>query len=404
MNRVVITGLGVVSSIGTGMVEFGSALARGHCGIAPITNIPTDRLSIRIAGEIKDFNPAAHFDSRRIGLLDRVAQLAVVASREAVKESGLDFASGIGEHTATIIGTGVGGFNSLDEGYKKLYGENAARVHPFTIPRLMINAATSHITMEHGLTGPAFTIASACASATHAIGHAFQMVRAGMVEVAVTGGAESCISFGSIKGWEGMRVMTADCCRPFSKNRNGMVLGEGAGVLVLESLDHARTRGADILAELIGVGMSSDAKDITAPDVTGAARAITAALVNAGLNPDEIDYVNAHGTGTTANDATETKALHRAFGLHAKRLMISSSKSMLGHALGAAGALEILATVNALRSGIVPPTINYDEPDPECDLDYVPNIARERNINVAISNSFAFGGLNAVLVVRKFQG
>jgi nodulation protein E len=325
----------------------------------------------------------------------------VVASRQAVAGSGLDFAAnGLGERTATIIGTGVGGQGTLDDSYKRLYGDNAPRVHPFTIPRLMINAATSHITMEHGLNGPAYTIASACASATHAMGQAALMVRSGMVEVAITGGAEACLTVGCLKGWEAMRVTTSECCRPFSRNRNGMVLGEGAAVFVLESLDSARARGATILAEIAGVGMSADARDITAPDANGAARAIRAALADAGIAADAVDYVNAHGTGTAANDATETKALHLAFGAHARKLMVSSSKSMFGHALGAAGALELAATIETLRRGIVPPTINYAEPDPECDLDYVPNTARERPVRTAISNSFAFGGLNAVLAVR----
>ena len=406
MKRVVITGQGVVSALGADVPTFWSAATAGQCGIAPITNIPTERLGIKIAGEVKGFDPAAHFDTKRVAMLDRIAQFGVVASRQAVAQSGLDFSvGGLAERTATIIGTGVGGWNTVDDSFRKLYSENGARVHPFTIPRLMINAATSHITMEHGLTGPAFTVASACASATHAIGHAYQLVRAGVVEVALTGGAEACITVGCLKGWESMRVMTADCCRPFSKNRNGMTLGEGAAVFVLESLDSAHARGADILAEVIGVGMSSDAKDITSPDVNGASRAIVAALADARLNPDDVQYINAHGTGTNANDQTETRAIHQAFGFHARRLAVSSTKSMLGHALGAAGALELLATVQTLRTQVLPPTINYAEPDPECDLDYVPNTARDLGsaspLTAALSNSFAFGGLNAVLAVRR---
>jgi nodulation protein E len=402
LKRVVITGQGVVSAIGATVGDVWASLAAGTCGIAPITNIPTDRLNIKIAAEIKGFDPTLHFDSKSIGMLDRISQLAVVASRQAIRQSGLDFTSGLGERTATIIGTGVGGQTTQDDNYKKLYSEGGARVHPFTIPRLMINAPTSHITMDHGLTGPAFTIASACASSTHAIGHAFQLVRAGLVEVAVTGGAEACITVGSIKGWEAMRVMTSDCCRPFSLNRNGMTLGEGAAVFVLESLESAHARGAEILAEIIGIGMTADAKDITSPDVGGASRAIVGAMSDARINPDEVDYINAHGTGTSANDQTETRALHQAFGFHARRLAVSSSKSMFGHSLGAAGALELLATVEAIRHGVLPPTINYTDPDPECDLDYVPNVAREKKIKIALSNSFAFGGLNAVLAVRKF--
>jgi len=401
LRRVVITGRGVVSAFGIGVEGFWAGLAKGRCAIGPIANFPTDRLTVKIAGEVPGFDPAAHFDTRRIGLMDRVSQFAVVASREAVAQSGLSFADDVGTRTATIIGTGVGGMIAVDDSYKKLYGENGQRVHPFTIPRFMANAPTSHITMEHGLTGPAYTIASACASATHAIGHAYQLVRAGVVEAAVTGGAESCITFGTMKGWEAMRVMSAECCRPFSRNRNGMVLGEGAAVFVLESLESAHARGADILAEVIGIGMSADARDITAPDVKGAARAISAALACARLNPEDVQYVNAHGTGTAANDATETRAIHQAFGFHARRLAVSSSKSMFGHALGAAGALELLATVEALRHGVVPPTVNFGDPDPECDLDYVPDTARDQNIRVALSNSFAFGGLTGVLAVAK---
>ncbi len=402
MRRVVITGRGVVSALGIGVEGFWTALSGGRCGIGPIVNFPTDRLTVKIAGEVRDFDPTAHFDAKRIGLMDRISQFAVVASREAVAQSGLVFADGVGGRTATIIGTGVGGMTTVDDSYKKLYGENGQRVHPFTIPRFMANAPTSLITMEHGLTGPAYTIASACASATHAIGHAYQLVRGGVVDVAVTGGAEACITFGTMKGWEAMRVMSVDCCRPFSRNRNGMVLGEGAAVFVLESLESAHARGADILAEVIGVGMSADARDITAPDVNGAARAISAALADARLNPEDVQYINAHGTGTAANDATETQAIHQAFGFHARRLAVSSSKSMFGHALGAAGALELLATVEALRHGVAPPTIHFGEPDPVCDLDYVPDTARDLDIRVALSNSFAFGGLNGVLAVAKF--
>jgi nodulation protein E len=401
---VVITGRGVVCALGIGTETVWASLANGRCGIGTMVHVPTERLTVKIAGEVWGFDPAAHFDTKRIAMLDRVSQFAVVASREAVAQSGLDFTvNGIGERTATIIGTAVGGMNTVDESYRKLYGENGQRVHPFTIPRFMSNAPTSHITMEHGLTGPAYTIASACASATHAIGHAYQLVRGGVVDAAVTGGAEATLTVGTMKGWEAMRVMSADCCRPFSKNRNGMVLGEGAAVFVLESLESAHARGAEILAEIIGVGMTADARDITTPDVNGAARAMSAALADARLNPEDVQYINAHGTGTAANDATETQAIHQAFGFHARRLAVSSSKSMHGHALGAAGALELLATMEALRRGVVPPTINLSEPDPACDLDYVPNTARDQSIQVALSNSFAFGGLNGVLAVAKME-
>lgn len=401
MHRVVISGLGVVSPIGQAVADFWSGLADGRLGIGPITIIPSDRLTVKVAGQIGGFDPSAHFEAKQVGLLDRVSQMAMVAARQAIAASGLSFGDGLAEETATILGTGVGGLNTLDDSFLRLYGQNAPRVHPFTIPRLMVNAAASQITMEHGLTGPAYSIASACSSANHAIGQAFLMVRNGLVRAAVTGGAEACITVGTMKGWEAMRVLASDTCRPFSKTRTGMVLGEGSAVFILERYEDAKARGADILAELCGIGQTSDAKDITAPDVTGATRAIKGALRDAGLNPEDIQYVNAHGTGTAANDQTETKALHAAFGDHARRLAISSSKSMFGHALGAAGALELAATVLAIRNAVAPPTISYQEPDPACDLDYVPNEARDLPIRAALSNSFAFGGLNAVLAVKR---
>ncbi len=400
MNRVAITGVGVISPIGQSFATFTQNLFNGHCGIGPITTIPTERLLVKIAAEVVGFDPATHFEPRRIGMLDRVAQFALVATREAMARSALPLDGDRAETTACLIGTGVGGLNTLDDSFLKLYGQGAARVHPFTIPRLMVNAAASHITMEFGITGPAYSIASACSSAGHAIGHAFHLVRSGVVRAAVVGGAEACITVGTMKGWEAMRVMAPDTCRPFSKTRTGMVLGEGAAVFVLETLDDARARGAEVLAELAGAGMSSDAKDITAPDVDGGVRAIRAALRDAGLAAEDVDYVNAHGTGTAANDQTETQSLHRALGARARQIPVSSSKSMFGHALGAAGALELAATVAALRSCTVPPTVNYEETDPLCDLDYVPNTARSAPIRAALSNSFAFGGLNAVLAVR----
>ncbi len=404
MNRVVVTGLGVVSAAGHTVADFWSTLREGRSAIGPITIIPTETLTVTIGAEVRDFDPAVHFGAKRLTMLDRFAQFGLVAAREAIADSGIVFGEELGERTATIIGSGVGGQGTLDDSYWAIYGEKRTRVHPFTIPRLMINAATSHITMEHGLTGPAYSIASACSSATHAIGHAFHMVRSGMVDVAVTGGTEATITVGTMKGWEALRVMASDTCRPFSKGRTGMVLGEGAAIFVLETLEAARARGARIYAELCGLGMSSDAMDITLPDAKGAARAIAGALKDARMNPEDVDYVNAHGTGTAANDVTETRALHIAFGEHAKNLAVSSSKSIFGHALGGAGALELAATILAIRDGVVPPTANFTEPDPKCDLDYVPNEAREMTVRAAISNSFAFGGLNAVLAVRRFDG
>lgn len=403
MNRVVITGLGVISAAGHNAADFWNRVSKGQPSIGPITTIPTDTLNVEIGAEVAGFEPADYFDKRQLGMLDRFSQFGLVAAREAVSDSGISFDGEAGERAAAIIGSGVGGQTTLDNSYYAIYAENKTRVHPFTVPRLMINAATSHITMEHGITGPAYSVASACSSANHAMGQAFLMVRSGMVDTAVTGGAEATITVGTMKGWEALRVMANDTCRPFSKGRTGMVLGEGAAVFVFETLENAKARGAKIYAEVVGHGLSSDAMDITLPDANGAARAIGGALKDAGLNPEDVDYVNAHGTGTAANDVTETRALKQVFGDLASKFAVSSTKSMIGHALGGAGALELAAVVLGMRDGIAPPTANYQEPDPECDLDYIPNEAREMEINVAISNSFAFGGLNAVVALRKFD-
>jgi len=400
--RVVVTAWGVVSSIGSTAASYWANLVRGVSGIADATLVPTDLLTNKIVAEVKDFDPPAHFDERQSAMLDRVAQFAVVAAREAIAQSGLSFEGGLSERTATIIGTGVGGQNTQDDNYKRLYRDNAKRLHPLTIPKLMVNAPASQVSMDRGLRGPCFAVASACASATHAIGLAFHMVRSGAATCAVTGGADACITFGTLKGWEAMRVMAPDTCRPFSRDRKGLVLGEGAAVVVLETEAHARARGAEILGEITGFGMSSDAYDLTTPDESGMVRAISGALADARLDPSDVQYVNAHGTGTAANDETETKAIKRAFGAHAGKLAISSNKSMVGHALGAAGGLELVATLMAMREKIVPPTINYLGPDPACDLDYVPNEARALDVRAAISNSFAFGGLNAVLAVKRW--
>ena len=401
-HRVVVTGWGVVSSIGHTAASYWSSLVRGVSGIAQATIIPTDQLTQKMVAEVKNFEAGKHFDDRRIVMLDRVSQFAVVAAREAIAHSGISFDGALAEGTATIIGTGVGGQSTQDENYKRLYRDNAKRLHPLTIPKLMVNAPASQVSMHCGLRGPAFAVASACASATHAIGMAFHMVRSGAVACAVTGGADACITFGTMKGWEAMRVMAPDTCRPFSRDRKGLVIGEGAAIVVLESLDHARRRSATIFGEIVGFGMSSDAYDLTSPDEGGMVRALTGALADGGVSAQDIQYVNAHGTGTAANDETETRAIKRVFGSHSATLAVSSNKSMLGHALGAAGGLELVATLMGMREGIAPPTMNYLGPDPACDLDYVPNEARPLRIDAALSSSFAFGGLNAVLVARRF--
>jgi nodulation protein E len=402
MRRVAITGMGSINALGHDAGATWTAMRAGRCAIGPIENIPVDLLNARVAAEVRGFDPLAHFDARRLALLDRVSQFALVAAREAIAQSGLDFrADGRGERTACIIGTGIGGENTRDEQSRRFYADNNPRVHPLTIVRLMANAPACQITMEHGLTGPAFAVVSACASANHALAQAFEMVRSGKVDFAVSGGSEACITVPTVKAWEAVRVTADDTCRPFCKQRRGMVLGEGAGIFVLEEFEHARRRGATILAEFAGAGMSSDAGDIVLPSADGAARALAAALADARLAPADVGYINAHGTGTPANDPTETKAIRRVFGAHADALAVSSTKSMHGHALGAAGAIELVAVIGALREGVVPPTANFIDPDPDCDLDYVPNVAREKQLSAALSNSFAFGGLNAVVALRR---
>jgi nodulation protein E len=404
VNRVVVTGLGAVTPLGQTTSAYWENLKAGVSGLGPITLTPAnDELTQKVAAEVKNFDPLAHFAERQLSTLDRVSQFAVVAAREAIAQSGLVFDMQLSMRTAAIVGTGVGGQSTHDDSFRRVYVEKRTRVFPLTIPKLMVNAPASQVSMACGLRGPAFAVASACASATHAIGLAFHMVRNGQVDCAVTGGAEACITFGTVRGWEAMRVMSPDVCRPFSKDRMGLILGEGSAMMVLEPLERAQARGAQILGEIAGFGMSADAADLTAPDQGGMVRAMSSALADAHLVASDIQYVNAHGTGTAANDETETKALHEAFGPHAQKLAISSTKSMVGHALGAAGALELVATLLAVRDGIAPPTIGYLEPDPACDLDYVPNTARAVAIDAAVSNSFAFGGLNAVLAVKKFS-
>jgi nodulation protein E len=351
--------------------------------------------------EVQDYNQAAYFDEKEAGLLDRFAQFGVVAAREALIDAGVQWTAGLRESTAIVTGSCVGGQGTEDEGFVGLYRQNSPRVNPFTIPRTMANAAASRISVEFGVVGPAYTVSTACSSSNHAIGQAFWMVRNGQVDLAVTGGSEAIFSLGFLKAWEAMRVVSPDTCRPFSKDRRGLILGEGGAMLVLEPLEAARARGARIYGEIAGFGMSSDAHHITQPSSDGAARAMRSALTDAGLAPEQIGYINAHGTATQANDVTETMAIRNVFGGHAGRLAVSSTKSMHGHALGAAGALEAVATAMALRSGILPPTANFNEPDPACDLDIIPNTARRAEVECALSNSFAFGGLNAVLAFRR---
>lgn len=396
--RVAITGLGAISALGTDVPMLWSAILRSACGIGPIRSIATDRLAVRTAAEIQGFDPGLHFDDRSRAALDRVSQLALVAAREAVAAGAPGTEAP--RRAGVVLGAALGQA-TLDSSYRSFYGEGAKRLHPMTVPRSMPSAPASHLSIEFGLRGPCFATASACASSAHAIGLAFHMVRSGMLDLAVTGGCDASIQVGYLKAWDSLRILSPNVCRPFSRDREGLVIGEGAGILVLEPWEAARARGATIHAELVGFGMSADAADLTAPSATGAAQAMRDALDDAGLPSDSVDYVNAHGTGTRLNDKTEVEALTQVFGAHLKKLPVSSSKSMFGHCLNAAGALELVVTALALREGVLPPTLGFREADPECAIDCVPNQARPAAIEVAISNSFAFGGLNAALVLKK---
>ncbi len=400
MRRVAITGAGTINALGLDVPTTMAALAAGQCGIGPLDIRDVDRLTVQIGAQVRGYDEAAHFNRQQVALYDRFTQFALLSAKQAVAQSGVVFGDALSLRSGVILGTSGGGLTTQDENYRVVYEEGKNRVHPFIVPKLMNNAAASHVSMEYDLRGPSFTVATACASSNHAMGLAFQMIRSGAAEVMLTGGSEAMLCFGGIKAWEGLRVMSRDACRPFSANRNGMVQGEGAAVFVFEDWDHARARGADILAEVAGFAMTSDAADIVMPQAAGAERAIAGALRDAGLNPSDVGYINAHGTGTAANDKTECAAVSHAFGAAADRLMISSTKSMHGHLIGGTGAVELLACLMALRDGVIAPTIGYEEPDPECALDVVPNVARQERVSAVLSNAFAFGGLNAVLALK----
>ncbi|MDP2084096.1 MAG: beta-ketoacyl-[acyl-carrier-protein] synthase family protein [Gemmobacter sp.] len=401
MRRVVITGAGTVNALATDVPGTFAAFREGRCAIGPLDIRDKDRLGVGIGAQVQGWTPEAHFNRQQIALYDRFTQFSLHAAREAITQSGLVFEDQLSLTSGVVLGTAGGGVNTWDENYRAVYEEGKNRVHPFVVPRLMNNAAASHISMEWNLRGPTFSVSTACASANHAMGLAFQMVRSGAATVMLTGGSEAMLCFGGIKAWEGLRVMSRTACRPFSLTRDGMVQGEGAGVFVFEDYDHARARGAVILAEVAGFAMTSDAGDIVMPQAAGAERAITGALRDARLNPSDVGYINAHGTGTAANDKTECAAVAHAFGAHADRLMISSTKAMHGHCIGGTGAVELLACLMALNDGVIAPTIGYEEPDPECALDVVPNVARQARVDAVLSNAFAFGGLNAVIALRR---
>lgn len=401
MSRVAVTGLGIVCALGNNVAECWNRLAAGESRILPLRDPGSPPYKFQNGAQALDFDPLQHFTEKELVALERFAQLVTVAAREAVTQSGLAFRGELGDLSAVITGTSVGGQFAEEEGYYRLYKENNARVAPLTIPRTMANAGASRISLEFGIHGPAYTIATACSSSNHAVGQAFALVRSGQVRAAVTGGSEAVFAEGLLRAWEAMRVVSPEVCRPFSADRKGLSLGEGAGMLVLEDWEHARARGAEILGEIVGFGMSSDAHHLTQPCVEGPAKAMAWALRDAGTPPERIDYVNAHGTGTQANDVTETQAIRSVFREHADAMLVSSTKSMHGHTLGAAGAIEAIATILALKHGLVPPTANFTKADPACSLDVVPNEARQAEIEFAISNTFAFGGLNATLVLKR---
>lgn len=401
MKRVVITGAGTVNPLGHTVAETYAAMREGRCGIGQLDIRDVERLQIRIGGQVTGFDPESRFSRQQLSLYDPFTQFTLAAALEAVAQSGLVFDGELADRAGVILGTAGGGVSTSDDNYRTVYEEGKNRVHPFVVPKLMNNAAAAHVSIQHNLKGPSYTVSTACASSNHAMAQAFMMIRSGIAPVMLTGGSESMLCFGGVKAWEGLRVMSRDACRPFSLGRNGMVQGEGAGIFVFEEYEHACARGADILCEVAGCAMTSDASDIVMPSQDGAARAMAGALADARINAGEVGYINAHGTGTTANDKTECAAVRQVFGAHTDRLMISSTKSMHGHLIGGTGAVELLACIMALRDGVIAPTIGYEAADPDCDLDVVPNTARDAQVDVALSNAFAFGGMNAVVALRR---
>lgn len=396
MRRVVITGIGTVNALAPDVPGTFAAFREGRSGIGPLGFRDVDRLSIKIGAEVRGWQPEKRFPAQELPLYDRVTQYALVAGAEAVAMAGLP--EDLGPRGGVILGTAAGGIQTWEDSYRAVFAEEKNRVSPLVVPRLMHNAPASHLSIRYGLTGPVLAVSSACASANHAMGLALQQIRSGAADVMLTGGAEAMLCFGGVKAWEGLRVLAPDACRPFSLGRKGMVIGDGAGVLVFEAEGHARARGAEVLAEVAGFGMTADAGDIVAPNVAGAVQAMRAALRDAGMEPRDLGYVNAHGTGTLANDRAESAAILEVCGVSPP---VSSTKAMHGHAIGATGALEAIACVQALREGLLPPTLGFEAADPDCALDIVTHKARAAGVEAVLSNAFAFGGLNAVLAFRR---
>ncbi|MCX8572372.1 MULTISPECIES: beta-ketoacyl-[acyl-carrier-protein] synthase family protein [Hyphomicrobiales] len=397
--RIVITGIGGLCALGNGAPAIWDAMRNGRSAIGQLVQSPLHDLKTRTGAEIAEL-PDHGIDRRQLVSMDRFSLLAVISAREAMAQAGLVSTDANTYRMGTVVGVGVCGWEAIEENYRAILLDGKNRAGIFTVPKVMPGAAAGQVSMSLGLRGPVFGVTSACSSSNHAFAAAMDQLRLGRADVMVAGGTDAPLVWGIVKAWEALRVLSPDTCRPFSADRQGLVLGEGAGMAVLETYEHAVARGATILAELAGAGMSGDASDIVAPTVEGPTAAMRACLLDAGLAPEEVDYINAHGTGTKANDQIETAAIKRVFGAHAHKLSVSSTKSMHAHCLGASGALEMIACVMAVREGLVPPTANYREADADCDLDVTPNVARKRDVRVAISNGFAFGGTNAVVAVK----
>ena len=409
--RVVVTGLGVISPVGSGVEKFWKSLIEGKSGIRPITHFDASLFDCRICGDVLDYNPLDHFNSKEARHLSRFVQFAAVASREAVRNAQLDLQKLDLDRVGVLIGSGIGSIDTLEHEHQKFLEKGPSRITPHFIPKIIINEAAGQVSIETGARGPVTCVATACSTATNAIGDAFRFIQYGDADVMIAGGTESATTVMGVGGFCALKALSRrndapeKASRPFDLNRDGFVMAEGAGIVILETLEHAKRRGAPILAEMIGYGRTSDAFHITAPESSGrgAAKAMELAIKDAGLTPKDISYINAHGTSTELNDKVETLAVKKVFGEYARKVPMSSTKSMTGHLLGAAGGVEFAASVFTIRDGLIPPTINYETPDPGCDLDYVPNVARRAKVDVVMSNSLGFGGHNATVIVKKFQ-
>jgi 3-oxoacyl-[acyl-carrier-protein] synthase II len=409
--RVVVTGIGAVTPIGSGKENFFNALKLGKCGIDKITKFDTTDFTAQIAGEVKDFEPTDYIDKKEAKRMDPYTQFAVAASKMAVEDAKIDLESINQNRFGVVLGSGIGGIQTLEEQYKKLLDKGPRRVSPFFIPMMITNIAAGQVSIRFGAKGPNSTTVTACASSTNAIGDAFKIIQRGDADMMITGGTEASITPLAVAGFCTMKALSTrnddpkTASRPFDKDRDGFVMGEGAGMIILEELEHALARGAHIYGEMVGYGMSADAYHITAPAEKGegGARAMQNAIDDAGIQPEEIDYINAHGTSTPLNDKNESMAIKTVFGEHAYKLSVSSTKSMTGHLLGGAGGVEAIACLLALTEDFIPPTINYTTPDPECDLDYTPNEGIKREVKYALSNSLGFGGHNATIVLKKYE-